>query len=119
DRETGPDGASGTPGRPGTLVSSGSERDDRPDDLAGLQVGDGVVDVLEADLAGDHPLEVEATGPPQPQHPREVAAHVGRAVVRALDRLLVEEQLERVELEGLVHRPGAHDAGHAAAAGGV
>src|SRR5918997_2767921 len=103
-------------GRTGILVV---ERDDRADDRAGLQVLDGLVHVLDVDLLRDHAVEVEAPVLPQVEHAVEVTAHVGRAVVRAHESLLVEEQLEGVERDGLVQAADADDARRAPAPGDV
>src|SRR3954468_3264427 len=93
-----------------------SERDDRANDLAGLHLREGVVDVVDLDDLRDHALEVELARLPELEQAVEVAAHVGGAVEAALEVLLAVEDLEGVERHVLVHATDTDDAGGAAAA---
>ena len=104
--------------RPGTAAAGQNSTTERIT-FSGLHGPEGVVDLLERDAARDHPLEVELALLPQPQESRVVDPHVGAAVQRAHQLLLGEEQLERGELDLLLHAADAHHHGGSAAAHGV
>ena len=98
---------------------TGSEANDRPDDLAVVHGG-------KASLMSSIPMRwlimpSRSSWPAfqRRMQPVEVAAHVGRAVVAAHERLLGEEQLEGVERHLCVSMPDADDDGGAAPADGV
>src|SRR5438477_4341323 len=93
----------------GRFCTSG-DFDEGPDHPSGLEIFEGLIDVLQREPLGDHALEVETAGPPQPDHAVEVDPHIGRSVQRAHQLLLRVEELEGVELDHLVH---AADADHA------
>src|SRR5262245_8123517 len=86
-----------------------SELDHGADDLARLHRAEGVVHLLDLDAAADHPLEVELAVLPEAEEAREVDPDVGAAVHRALQVLLLEEELERAELHHLLHPAHADD----------
>ena len=65
------------------------------------------------------PVEVDAAGAPQGDGPLVGAQDVAAAVHGRQDPLLVEEQLEHVELEEVVHGARADDDERAAAPGGL
>src|SRR4030095_7061642 len=90
--------------------------DHRADHLTRLHRAERLVHVVELDPPADHALEIELALLPEPQQAREVDAHVGAAVHRALERLLAGEHVERADLDLLLQAPDAHHHRGAAAA---
>src|SRR6185369_6780171 len=80
----------------GAVAGSG---DDAADHLAGLHRAEGVVHAVELDGLRHHGRDVEAAGLDQLDEAREVAPHLRRAVLAALERLLTVEDVERRQRE--------------------
>jgi hypothetical protein len=96
-----------------------SEPDHAADDLAAVHGGEGLVDLVEADLAGDEAGQVEAARLPQREDAMEVGANIRGTVNAAHQLALAGEQLADAERDLVRGAPRADGHRHAAAPGRV